>query len=242
MQTDSDHPFDGVSTSSVPQWQRYLIPRSQIRRFVIQFTLMTILGWIVGEIASVTLEKTLLYVMPPVVGQQLTWYSRKKYLSDIVFAGIFGADQAFVINKYLSGWLWMLATSMGWLIANSISTVWNNDTSSIALFSNKTLSPLDILVLGILSIGLQMFAGIWFGLCQWWVLRRFTTGVWWWIFLPSISFLLISISVGLLTVVATLFPETIRSFILNFCEQGLTAVILGIVPALGLCLLKKNFK
>ncbi|MHC5722862.1 MAG: hypothetical protein ACYTXY_01665, partial [Nostoc sp.] len=57
---------------------------------------------------------------------------------------------------------------------------------------------------------------------------------------PSISFLLITILVWLLFVVQNLIPEANRNFILYWSGQGFTAIILGIIPAIGLCTLKIN--
>ncbi|SRR5579883_3643881 len=240
MRADSNRPSHGESTSSIPKSEMFLIPRSQVRLFLLKFTFMTLLGWIVGGIASMSSEKILLDILPPVVGEQLTWYSWKKNFSTVVFAVIFGADQAFVIHRYLSGWLWMLATSMGWLTANSISTVWINYISSIASSLHKNISTQGVFILGILSTCAYIISGVWMGCFQWFVLRRYTTRVWWWIFLPSVSFLLISVVIGLLSLVQRFIPEVLRSQIVNFSQQGLTALILGIIPAIGLCILKRN--
>jgi len=240
MQTDSDHSSNKVSPSRNPKSQTFLIPRSQRRNFFIKFTFMTILGWIVGGIASITLEKTILEALPPVVGKPITWYSCQRYLSSGLFAVVFGADQAFVTHRYMSGWLWMLATSVGWMIANSVSAAWINYISSIASSLNKTLSPHELFILGILSTCAYIISGIWLGFCQWLVLRRYTVGSWWWNFLPSISFLFISISIGLLSLLQEFIPQPTSVQILNFSGQGLTAVILGVIPAIGLCLLKTN--
>ena len=239
MQTDSNSPYDRVSTKSVPRQQSFLIPRTLRQRFFIQFTFMTIIGWIVGGIISMLIERTIIEILPPAFLQQQISYTLGKYLSSVVFAVIFGADQAIVLHQYVSGWLWMLATCLGWLICNGVSDAWINSISSIALSLNKTLFPSEIVILGILSTLAYILSGIWLGFFQWLVLRRYTTSAWWWNFLPSISFLSISLLVWLLSLVQE-FPEVHSAQILYLSGQGLTALILGVIPALGLCRLKRN--
>ncbi|MBR8836229.1 MAG: hypothetical protein DSM106950_19975 [Stigonema ocellatum SAG 48.90 = DSM 106950] len=243
MQPDSNSPSHGefIASGSGPKSQRFLIPRSSMGRFLLKFTLMTIIGWVVGGIASIALEKTILELLSPPIGNPPTkWYFWIHFLNSGVFAVIFGADQGFVIHPYISGWLWMLATSTGWLIANSVSTAWINYISSMASSFNKTLSPNEILILGILSTISYIISGIWLGFSQWLVMRRYTVAAWWWNFLPSISFLLISILVWLLSLVQGWIPETNRDQIVYLIGQAFTSLILGVIPAIGLCTLKKN--
>ncbi|MEH1902838.1 hypothetical protein [Nostoc sp.] len=241
MQTDSNSPDHVASTNNEPNPGKFLIPRSQRQRFFIQFTLMTLIGWVVGGVASIALEKIILQSLSPSVAiQPQTWSILVRSLSNVVFAVIFAADQGLILYRYLPGWQWIFATSVGWLIANGVSTAWINYISTIASSLNETLSPEDTLILGFLSAIAYVISGIWLGICQWLVLRRYTAGIWWWNFLPSISFLLISILVWLLFVVQDLIPEANRNFILYWSGQGFTAMILGVIPAIGLCRLKKN--
>ena len=241
MQTDSNSPDRVASANNEPKPGKFLIPRSQRQRFFIQFTLMTLIGWVVGGVASIALEKIILESFSPSVAlQPQTWSILVRSLSNVVFAVIFAADQALVIYRYLPGLQWIFTTSVGWLIANGVSTAWINYISSIASSLNETLSPEQTFIFGFLSAIAYIISGIWLGICQWLVLRRYTVGIWWWNFLPSISFLLISILVWLLFLVQNLIPEPNRIFILYWSGQGFTAIILGIVPAIGLCTLKRN--
>ncbi|MEH1910485.1 MAG: hypothetical protein V7L05_07575 [Nostoc sp.] len=236
MQTDSNSPDHVASANNEPNPGKFLIPRSQRQRFFIQFTLMTLIGWVVGGVASIALEKIILQSFSPGVAiQPQTWGILVRSLSNVVFAVIFAADQSLILYRYLPGWQWIFATSVGWLIANGVSTAWINYISSIASSSLE-----DTLILGFLSAIAYIISGIWLGICQWLVLRRYTAGIWWWNFLPSISFLLISILVWLLFVLQSLIPEANRNFILYWSGQLFTAIILGIIPAIGLCTLKKN--
>ncbi|WP_017316157.1 hypothetical protein [Mastigocladopsis repens] len=240
MASNSKPPDYAVSFSGEPKARRFLIPRFERRSFIFQFTFITILGWAVGGIASIAIEKTIVEVLPTAVLQQNIWYALAKYFSNSVFALIFGADQALILRRYLSGWLWMFATSLGWLIANGVSAQWINYIASIAASLNKNLSAEQAVIFGLLSTIAYILSGIWLGFFQWLVLRRYTTGAWWWNFLPSISFLFISILVWLLSLVQESIPAVNRPQVVYLCEQGLTALVLGVIPAMGLCTLKRK--
>ncbi|BAY07443.1 hypothetical protein NIES2098_05590 [Calothrix sp. NIES-2098] len=201
---------------------------------------MTCLGWVVGGLVSIALENLLASLSPGFFPDSQMWNSFASYLSSIVFAVIFAADQALVVRPYLPARWWLLATSVGWLIANSVSTAWINYISSIAASFNETLSPEAMVILGGLSTISYIISGIWLGLCQWLVLRRYTVNAWWWNFLPAICFFFISTLIWLLSLLQNFIPEANRTSILYWNGQGFTAFILGFIPAIGLCALKKK--
>ncbi|TVP61859.1 MAG: hypothetical protein EA343_13245 [Nodularia sp. (in: Bacteria)] len=232
MQTDSNSP---IHVASTPHPGKFLIPRPQRRKFFLQFTLMTVLGWVVGGTASIGLERSILGNLPP--ADSFHWV---KILGNIVFAVVFAADQALVLRRYISGRLWILATSTGWLLANSVAFFWVRYISSIASSFNEGVSPELAFIWGFLSTILYILAGIWLGLCQWLVLRRYAKQAWLWNFLPSVSFFFISLFVWFLSLVQDLIPEMNRAPILYWSEQTFTAIILGVIPAIGLCTLKRN--
>jgi hypothetical protein len=195
---------------------------------------MTLLGWVVGGVVSLAVESTLNGLASPI------WQTLSSYLASIAFAVVFAADQALVLRPYLSGWLWMLATGVGWLIANGVATSWSNYILSIAASLDATSSSEAVFILGFLSTISYVISGIWLGLCQWLVLRKHTTGAWWWNFLPAISFFFISLLIWLLTLLQDFLPVAHRTSILYWSGQGFTAVILGVIPAIALCTLKKK--
>ncbi|MDZ8109827.1 MAG: hypothetical protein RM338_29965 [Nostoc sp. DedQUE12a] len=237
MQSDSNSPDRFTSANNEPKPGKFLIPRSQRQKFFFQFTLMTLIGWVVGGVASIALEKL---ILENVSLDSQIWSIVVRCLSNVAFALIFAADQALVVSRYLSGWQWIFATSVGWLIANGVSTAWINYISSIASSFNEALSPEQTFLLGFLGAIAYVISGIWLGICQWLVLRRYTASAWWWNFLPSISFLLITILIWLLFIGQNLIPESNRNFILYWSGQGFTAIVLGAIPAIGLCTLKRN--
>lgn len=236
MQSKSNHPSRFATANSKSQPVRLLIPRSQRRTFLFQFTLMTVLGWVVGGIVSIAIEKILWQsLLPTFADQPQVWSFWVRLLGNIVFAVVFAADQALVMRRYLSGWLWLLATSAGWLLANAVSTTWIN---YIANLFNQPLTADTALTVGFLSTLPYILSGVWLGLLQWLVLRSYTVKSWWWNFFPSISFFCISLVVWLLSLMQNLIPASVMSWI----EQGFTAMILGVIPAIGLCTLKKQLQ
>ncbi|MBE9004508.1 hypothetical protein IQ259_05545 [Fortiea sp. LEGE XX443] len=237
MQTDSNNPNPSnvASTNSNYPPGRLLIPHSQRRKFVLLFTCMTILGWIVGGIASISVERILAQNLSD--AGSFYWVN---LLSNIVFAVVFAADQALVMRRYLSGRLWMIATSAGWLTANGVATAWIDYISSIANSLNQSLSPELGVIFGLLSTIAYIVSGIWLGLFQWLVVRRYTTKAWWWSFVPSISFLFISLLVWSISLLQNLIPEAVRAAILYGSQQSFTAIVLGVIPAISLCTLKRH--
>jgi hypothetical protein len=243
MQTDSNHPnpANAAPPNSKSHSGKLLIPRSQRRRFVVQFTCMTILGWVVGGVASIAVEKILLgSVFSDGSVQLQIWSYWIRFLSNIIFAVIFAADQALVMRRYLSGGRWLVATSIGWLTANGVATAWINYIATIANSLEQNLSPELAVIFGFLSTISYILSGIWLGLFQWLVLRHYTSKSWWWNFVPSLAFLIISLLIWFLSLIQNLIPEAIRNAILYSSQQGFTAVILGVIPAIALCTFKRN--
>jgi hypothetical protein len=237
MKNHSHHPkpSDVAAANNNSPPEKLLIPRSQRRRFFLLFTCMTVMGWVVGGVVSIAVERILTRHLSAV--DSFSWVS---LLSNIAFAVIFAADQALVLRRYFPGRLWMIATSIGWLTANGVAAAWIDYISSTANSLNQPLSPGLAVILGFLSTVSYILSGVWLGLLQWLVLRRYTIKVWWWIFVPSIAFFLISLLTWLLSFIQFLIPETIRTATLYVSQQTFTAVILGIVPALGLSILKRR--
>lgn len=239
MPTNSHPPSQVAAAQSNPQPVRFLIPRSQRRIFFFQFTLMTVVGWLVGGVFSIAVEKILWQSLLPMLIDQapaLSFWTR--LVGNVVFAVVFAADQALVMRRYLSGWLWLLATSMGWLLAHAVSTTWINYIGSVANSLRQTLTPETALTWGFLSTIPYIISGIWLGFLQWLVLRRYAVKTWWWSIFPCLPFFCISVVIWLLSLIQNWLPE----FVMSWIEQGFTAMILGVIPAIGLCTLKKQLQ
>ncbi|MEM7714117.1 MAG: hypothetical protein AAF349_11180 [Cyanobacteria bacterium P01_A01_bin.68] len=228
------------SESHVKQENPLLIPRPKRREFFLLFTFMTMLGWIGGGIASLALEKILRENIPAYfVQNELLWYRITKLIATGLFALIFAADQSIPLNKYISGWSWMVATTIGWLVANTVSQSWITYISDLAASTNQ-ISPQTSIFFAVLSTAAYIFSGLWLGLLQWLVLRRQVKKSWWWIVIPSISYFTISISIFLISLVQNFIPVIHRDVTLYLATQSLTAFILAAIPAIGFCRLRKT--
>ncbi|AKG21740.1 hypothetical protein [Calothrix sp. 336/3] len=235
MHSDSNTGKQTISQAA--QVTKLLIPRSQRQAFFWQFTLMTIMGWVVGGIASIGLEKTLLEKIPESLFQEQPLFSLAfRIAATIIFAVIFATDQALVLRQYISPWLWIIATCIGSLLFTQIAEAWKNYIIFVATSSNPLAE--DIIVYGILSTFAYNFSAIWLGFCQWLVLRRYVTGAWWWNFIMFIAYSLISIVIVGLSMLQGFIPATHRHDITYLITQGVTALILGVIPAFSFCTLK----
>ncbi|MEM7726913.1 MAG: hypothetical protein AAF208_11165 [Cyanobacteria bacterium P01_A01_bin.45] len=197
---------------------------------------MTFLGWTVGGIASLALEKTFVELLPAIAPEyQQNWLIWSKYITPGVFALIFGADQGLVVYKYISGWWWVSATTFGWLISNYVSSVWIEYISNFAISASQGLSASDRLIFAIMTTVAYIFSGVWLGLFQWLVLRRYAIKSWKWIFVPSCSFLSISVCLIIFTQFQYFFPTLSQPKFKYLGEQILTALMLGVIPSIALC-------
>ncbi|MBV6623743.1 MAG: hypothetical protein KI793_12535 [Rivularia sp. (in: Bacteria)] len=227
------------SQSNVKQRNSLLIPRSERRGFFLLFTFMTMLGWIGGGIASLALEKILRENIPDYFAQnELLWFRIAKLIASSLFALIFAADQSIPLSKYISGWSWMIATAIGWLVANTVSQAWITYISHIAASTNE-MSIQAAIFFRILPTAAYIFSGLWLGLLQWLVLRRYAKNALWWNIVPSLSYLIISISIFLTASVQSFIPAIHRDVSLYLVTQGITALILAVIPAISFCRLRK---
>ncbi|MEO1430089.1 MAG: hypothetical protein AAFV71_13700 [Cyanobacteria bacterium J06633_8] len=228
------------SEFNVKQRKSLLIPRSERRGFFLLFTFMTILGWIGGGIASLALEKILRDNIPQDFAQnEILWYRIAKLIASSLFALIFAADQSIPLSKYISGWSWMIATAIGWLVANTVSQAWIKYISDIGA-STTEISIQAAIFFRILPTAAYIFSGLWLGLLQWLLLRRYVTDALWWNIVPSISYLIISISIFLITSAQSFIPAIHRHITLYLVTQGITALILAVIPAISFCRLRKT--
>ena len=226
--------------SNVREKKLLLIPRSERQGFFLLFTFMTALGWIGGGIASLALEKILRENIPAYfVQNELLWFRIAKLIATSLFALIFAADQSIPLSKYISGWSWMFATAIGWLVGNTVSTAWIAYISAMAPSTNQ-ISPQAAIFFQILPTAAYIFSGLWLGLLQWLVLRKHVKGGWWWNFVPSISYFFISISILLISLFQNFIPAIHRDMTLFLLTQGLTALILAVIPAIAFSRLRKT--
>ena len=237
MHTESSNSIG--STPNTRRSRKFLIPRKKRRIFFFRFTLMTLLGWVVGGIASLALQRLFVDLLPTVVNvPHPVLFAWGEYVSNLLFALIFGVDQALVVRQYISGRRWMITTTLGWLIATNVSAIWIQYIYFQAVSLNQPLSSQQELLFGFVSTLVYIISGIWLGFFQWLILRRYVVGAWKWIFVPAISFFFISISMLLLAQARVFIPQLNQNIVRYFSDQTLTALMLGIVPGVALCAFK----
>lgn len=102
MEKDSNYSADAVSnTTQTGKRPLLLIPRSQRRWFFVQFTLATLVGWVLGGIASIFLEINLRTILSPgFASQPQIWSNITNNLGIGLFAVIF-AFFSRIINRAL---------------------------------------------------------------------------------------------------------------------------------------------
>ncbi|MBF2067071.1 MAG: hypothetical protein IGS39_22050 [Calothrix sp. C42_A2020_038] len=245
MQTEPNNlPEAGVTSTDTVKQHKLLIPRNHRRKFFLSFVLMTIVGWVVGGIASLAIERAVNEQLIPKTTPetQLLWYAWGTYLSLIIFALIFAIDQALAIRRYISFWWWLLATSFGWLASIKVSNAWTTYIQTFGNSLNRDLTSEESIILTIASTLAYILSGIWISFCQWIVLRRYTQRSWWWNFVNSFAFLVISFLLWSFSLIQHLISEAYRPLISYLSEQGLTALVLGIIPAIAFCRLQVNVR
>ena len=227
------------SSTNIRKTRKFLISRQKRRIFFFRFILMTVLGWIVGGIASLALKRFFVDLLPAVINFPHPVLSVwGEYVSNLLFALIFGADQALVVRQYVSGRRWMITTTLGWLVATNVSALWVQHIYLQAVSLERVLSSQEIFLYGFLSTLAYIISGLWLGFFQWLVLRRYAVNAWKWVFVPAISFFLISFSMLFLAQAREVIPLLKQNVISYFSEQILTALMLGIVPGIMFCTLR----
>jgi hypothetical protein len=247
MQTDSNQ----ASTTSSPnitnsfKKESLLIPRNERRKFFLLFTSACIFGWVIGGLFSIEIEQRIQNLLISQFSLETPGLFKtlfKMYFTEVIFALIFASFQAIVLKRYISGWLWLLATTVGWNLSKIISDTWINYISQQASSLYRQPSTSEMILFAALSTAASIFSSLWLGLCQWLVLRRYTTKAWKWIFVPPITFTFISLLIWLLSLAQDLLPEVYSPKIANWGGQGCSALILGIIPAIALCVAKSKTK
>lgn len=220
----------------------FLIHPSDRRQFFGGFVLMTIIGWVVGGTMTMVLVQIVNQRLIPNANltMQWIWHYSWFYASTALFALIFAIDQALVMRKHVSGWLWLLATFLGWLFSQSISHSWITYIQTVVLSLDRDLVTVERVVFTSLSTIAANVAWVWLGFSQWVVLRKYTKNSWWWIFLHTLSFFVISFLVWLLSLGHDFIPEAYRENVLFVSEQIISAAALAIISAIAACRLKSN--
>jgi hypothetical protein len=163
------------------------------------------------------------------------------FVTGLVAGTIVSALQWLVLRRYLSDWLWILASSVGYVLLMTTQEAWWSLLEQLLKNTEwfTTLSTMHpratLLASGAVSTLLSALCAVWLGMAQWLFLRQYTQSSRWWVMIPSIAVVLSS---GLFTL-GTLLPPL---FNLNLTLEptALGAGILGTIQAIALCALRQR--
>lgn len=234
MRSQLSFPSIGTSTAPITS-QPFLITPLDRFRFTILFVLATGLGWVLEAGVLRTLDTPML----PQLWQ--TGGLLGAFVTGLVAGTIVSALQWLVLRRYLSDWLWILASSVGYVLLMTTQEAWwsllNQLLTNSAWFANiSTLHPrATLLASGAVSTLLSALCAVWLGIAQWLFLRQYTQSSRWWIMIPSIA---VIFSSSLFTI-GNLLPPL---FNLNLALEptALGAGILGTIQAIALCALRQR--
>jgi len=217
-------------------FQRFLIPPFDRLKFTILFVLANGLGWLLVILVLRPLQNSAL---------SASWQEGEilgTVVSGFVSGLVIGAMQWLAIRRYVPSWLWIIASSAGYVILMTVLQGWRLFLRE--LFQNGTISgllrglpPTSLLVLvGVTGVIFTALCTIWLGLAQWLVLRRYAGPSWGWVFVPSIAVLLSSSLFSIKT-----FLLALKVF-LPLDAGVLGAGVLGITQAIALSALQRREK
>jgi hypothetical protein len=221
--------FSGDASTLQRHFQRFLVPPFQRFQFVLLFVLTTGAGWVLVELV---LRFPSTVVLPPLGQDGLL----AAFVNGLVVGLIIGASQWLVLRPYIPDWLWIVATTTGYVISTTTLQAW---VSILAQILNPFLSgagvhlpaPALFAISQASEILLATVCTIWLGLAQWLLLRQYSRPSWSWVFVPSLAILLSSTMLSLLNLPG--FAQ-IHTW-LNLAV--LTIGILGITQAIAFCTL-----
>jgi hypothetical protein len=214
--------------------QKYCIPPTERLKFAVLFVLATGFGSFLVRFVLHTLQHPIV----PTFWQTSGLIGA--FISGLVSGTLVGATQWFVLRRYLPDWLWMLATTAGYVILMPILHTWQRILVEqmmplmAGLFWFDALpSPVVLAVQSIIGIGLAAICSVWLGFMQWLVLRQYAKPSWGWIYVPSIAVLL----AGALLLVRRVIPLLTT---LPLAMEVFTPGIIGATQAIACCALYRR--
>lgn len=211
--------------------QQLLIPPFERSRFTVLFVLATGLGWFLISLVLHSVQN-----LPGVTNQSLLG----AFVTGLVSGLMVSACQWLVLRRYLPDWLWILASTTGYVLLTLTLESWWGwfgqllSEPAVTQWANKLPATTVPIVSALLRSLLATVSALWLGLTQWLFLRYYTRSNHWWIGIPSLAVLWSA-------VLATLniwLPTSPLNLALD--PNVLGAGILGITQAIGFCALYKQ--
>lgn len=211
--------------------QQLLIPPFERSRFTLLFVLATGLGWFLISLVLHLAQNPLRLEHQGLLGT---------FVIGLVSGLMVSACQWLVLRRYLPDWLWILASTTGYVLLTLTLESWWGwfgqvlGQPAVMEWTNKLPAVAVPIASALLRSLLAVVSALWLGLTQWLCLRYYTRFNRWWIVIPSVAVLLS-------TVLATLniwLPTSPLNLALD--PNVLGAGILGITQAIGFCALYKQ--
>jgi hypothetical protein len=216
----------------------HLIPLSARQKFVIRLTLMTALAILIGT-AIGTILVPISGILPTsyaITTLNFPYLILLKLIQEIPIGISLGIFQWWVIKSYIPSIYWIFATSFGYIFANTFPNIWSN----FAIYKLEANS-IDI---AIQSTLITPVCYIIFGIFQSILLSKYVNQAWKWIAVPSICWLSLAIWFAPFNILLArvLTPSEYGQFAVAIATVKFisSALVLGIVPSVALCLLWKK--
>lgn len=218
-----------IPESSVRQ---LLIPLSKRLKFVVFFTLITGLGYLVGA----SISRSLTHQFDPIAfhHNKIYWafvsLQRNEvsgsFINGAIQGAIIGIGQWVLLRRYLPSWLWIVATSIGHgfsLFMLILCNIW-----FLSVFPQPEKSTAFFIILNFFLAIIKIFCFVLLGLAQLLVIRQEVKCPWWWTFVPVMGNL-VGILVSLIFLLPFIFtPQGYSSIWFTVLVQPLIVpVILG---------------
>ena len=213
---------------------------SQDHKLILNWTLATVVGFVLGEVYLKLLTFSL--VSSSLIRSEFDWFGIMLGVAAGVATGFsVGFFQWLVLRKYFThNWLWVLATFIGVTIGNFTEYL------IFVLISNHPLSYIFTWSSVVVKLIILFIAGLEIGLIQKAVLQKFLSKTWIWVITVGISWALATIIGN--DVIRPIFYPTLGGLIFYainlFAEiviYGTSGMIFGIITgSLLLWLFKQN--
>lgn len=211
--------------------QQLLIPPFERSRFTILFVLATGLGWFLISLVLHSVQSPLRLDQQGLL---------EAFVTGLISGLMVSACQWLVLRRYLPDWLWILASTTGYVLLTLTLESWWGwfgqmlSQPPVTEWVNKLPAATVPIASALLRSLLAAVSALWLGLTQWLFLRHYTRSNHWWIGIPSLAVLL---SAALATLNVWL-PASPLNLALD--SNVLGAGILGITQAIGFCALYKQ--
>lgn len=211
--------------------QQLLIPPFERSQFTVLFVLATGLGWFLISLVLHSVQN-----LPELTNQSLLG----AFVTGLVSGLMVSACQWLVLRRYLPDWLWILASTTGYVLLTLTLESWWGwfgqllSEPAVTQWANKLPATTVPIASALLRSLLAAVSALWLGLAQWLFLRYYTRSNRWWIGIPSLAVLLSAV-LATLNVWLPISPLN-----LTLDPNVLGAGILGITQAVGFCALYKQ--